>query len=59
MDLLLKGKIQTSWVLVDEAYRELFDELMGPLRHRESIVVCIMHQAPKRERVGRASTTVL
>ena len=52
---LLKGKIQTDWVLVDEAYRELFDELMGLLRHRESVVVCIMHQAAKR-RAGRDGT---
>jgi hypothetical protein len=49
---LLKGKIQTDWVLLDEAYRELFDELMGLLRHRESVVVCMMHQAAKR-RPGR------
>ena len=49
---LLKGKIQTDWVLLDEAYRELFDELMGLLRHRESVVVCMMHQAAKR-RAGR------
>ena len=55
MDLLLKGKIQTDWVLVDEAYRELFDELMLLLRHRESILVYIMHQRPKR-RAGREGT---
>jgi hypothetical protein len=26
---LLKGKIQTDWTLLDEAYREPFDELMA------------------------------
>jgi hypothetical protein len=54
---LLKGKIRTDWVLLDEAYRESFDELMALLRHRESVVACIMHQAAKgrthRERNGR------
>jgi hypothetical protein len=45
---LLKGKIQTDWVLLDEAYREPFEELMGLLRHRESVVACMIHQAAKR-----------
>jgi hypothetical protein len=45
---LLKGKIQTDWVLLDEAYRESFDELMGLLRHRDSVVACMIHQAAKR-----------
>jgi hypothetical protein len=52
---LLKGKIQTDWALLDEAYRESFDELMGLLCHRESVVVCMMHQAAKR-RAGRERT---
>jgi len=47
---LLKGKIRTDWVLLDEGYREPFDELMGLLRHRESVVACMMHEVAK----GRA-----
>jgi len=54
---LLKGKIRTDWVLLDEVYRESFDELMALLQHRDSVVACIMHQAAKgrahRERKGR------
>jgi hypothetical protein len=65
---LLKGKIKTSWektgdtirfsrVLLDEAYREPFDELMGLLRHREAVVACMVRQAAdrkaNRERKGR------
>jgi hypothetical protein len=45
---LLKGKIRTDWVLLDGAYQESFDELMALLRHRESVVACMMHQAAKR-----------
>jgi hypothetical protein len=50
---LLKGKIQTDWVLIDEAYREPFEELMGLLRHRDSVVACIIHQLANR-RADRA-----
>jgi hypothetical protein len=53
----LKGKIQTDWVLVDEAYQEPFDELMGLLSHRESVVACMIRQTAARktdrEREGR------
>jgi hypothetical protein len=45
---LLKGKIQADWALLDETYRELFDELMGLLCHRESVVACMIRQAAKR-----------
>ncbi len=44
---LLKGKIQPDWVLLDEAYREPFDELMGLLSHRESVVASMMHQVAR------------
>jgi hypothetical protein len=65
---LLKGKIKTGWVktgdtvgvsrvLLDEAYREPFDELIGLLRHREAVVACMVRQAAERkanrERKGR------
>jgi hypothetical protein len=45
---ILKGKIQTDWVLLDEAYRGPFEELMALLRHRDSVVACIIHQAAQR-----------
>jgi hypothetical protein len=45
---LLKGKIQTDWTLLDEAYREPFDELMELLRHRESVVACMVQAAKCR-----------
>ena len=57
---LLKGRIQSDWIktsktigisriLLDEAYREPFDELMGLLRHRESVLASIIHQAANRK----------
>ena len=52
---LLKGKIRSDWALLDETYREPFDQLMKLLRHRESVVACMMHQAAKR-RAGREGT---
>jgi hypothetical protein len=39
---LLKGKIRADWSLLDEDYREPFDELMGLLSHRESVVAAMM-----------------
>jgi hypothetical protein len=49
---LLKGKIRTDWALLDEAYREPFDELMELLRHRDFVVACMI-QAAKHSRVSR------
>jgi hypothetical protein len=57
---LLKGKIKTSWVksgenvevsrvLLDESYREPFDELIGLLRHREEVVACLVRQVAERK----------
>ncbi len=66
---LLKTKIRTDWVktgdtigvsrvLLDEAYREPFDELIGLLQHREAVVACMIRQAAARKadrgRKGRA-----
>jgi hypothetical protein len=45
---LLKGKIRSDWALLDEAYREPFAELMGLLRHRESVVACLVQAAKGR-----------
>jgi hypothetical protein len=46
---LLKGKVRADWSLLDETYRESFDELMALLRNRESVVVAfVMHQTAKR-----------
>jgi hypothetical protein len=53
---LFKGRIQTDWtktsdaigisrILLDEAYREPCDELMRLLRHRASVLACLLHQA--------------
>jgi hypothetical protein len=44
---LLKGKIRADWTLLDESYREPFDELMWLLNHRESVVVSMMYQRAK------------
>jgi hypothetical protein len=55
---LLKGKIQTDWALLDEAYREPFDELMELLRHRESVAACMIQAAKRggnRERNDRVN----
>lgn len=41
---LLKRKIRTDWTLLDEGYREPFDELMRLLSHRDSVVASMMHQ---------------
>jgi hypothetical protein len=52
---LLRGKIQTRWkatgdtlemsrVLLDEAYRQLFDEFVGLTQHRETVAACMIHQ---------------
>jgi hypothetical protein len=66
---LLKAKIRTDWiktddtigvsrVLLDEAYRELFDELISLLQHREAVVACMIRQVTARKadrgRKGRA-----
>jgi len=40
----LKGRIRADWTLLDEGFREPFDELMGLLSHRESVVGSMMHQ---------------
>jgi hypothetical protein len=45
---LLKGKIQSDWTLLDEAYREPFDELLELLRHRGSVVACMIQAAKSR-----------
>jgi|HubBroStandDraft_4_1064222.scaffolds.fasta_scaffold1009824_2 hypothetical protein len=45
---LLRGKIQSDWALLDEAYREPFDELMALLRHRDSVVACMVQAAKHR-----------
>jgi len=47
---LLKGRIRADWTLLDEGYREPFDELMALLSHRESVVASMMHQIAR----GRA-----
>jgi len=39
---LLKGRVRDDWTLLDETYREPFDELMGLLTHRQSVVASIM-----------------
>ena len=45
---LLKGKIRSDWALLDETYREPFDQLMKLLRHRESVVACMVQAAKCR-----------
>jgi hypothetical protein len=50
---LLKGKIRADWSLIDEAYRERFEELMWLLYHRESVVVAFMMQYVSRGRADR------
>jgi hypothetical protein len=56
---LLKAKIRIDWVrtgdtikvsrvLLDEAYRESFDELIGLLQHREAVVASMIRQAAAR-----------
>lgn len=49
---LPKGRIRADWVLLDESYREPFDELMGLLSHRESVVASMMYEVA-RGRAGR------
>jgi len=49
---LLKGKIRADWSLLDEDHREPFDELMGLLSHRESVVAAMMYEVA-RGRAGR------
>jgi hypothetical protein len=44
---LLKGKIQTDWTLLDQAYREAFDELLDLLRHRDSVVACVIRASER------------
>ncbi len=66
---LLKAKIRIEWgrsgdtvrlcrVLLDEAYREPFDELISLLQHREAVVATMVRQAAAsradRGRKGRA-----
>jgi hypothetical protein len=66
---LLKSKMRIEWVragdtikvsrvLLDEAFREPFDELIGLLQHREAVVACLVRQAAARKsdraRKGRA-----
>jgi hypothetical protein len=66
---LLKAKIRIDWVktgdtvqvsrvLLDEAYRDAFDELIGLLQHREAVISAIIQQAAARKadrgRKGRA-----
>ena len=57
---LLKAKIRIDWVrtgdtikvsrvLLDEAYRESFDELIGLLQHREAVVASMVRQAAARD----------
>jgi hypothetical protein len=55
---LLRGKIQSNWALLDEAYREPFDELMGLLSHRESVVACMIQAAKRRGNGGRNNERV-
>ena len=56
---LLKGKVQTNWVqtgdtfeisrvLLDEAYRQPFDDLVALIQHREAVVACLIHQRTAR-----------
>jgi hypothetical protein len=56
---LLKGKIQINWkqtsgslemsrVLLDEAYRQPFDELVALLHHREAVLTSLIHQKTLR-----------
>jgi hypothetical protein len=56
---LLKGKVQTNWkqagdsfeisrVLLDEAYRQPFDDLMALMRHNESVLASVIHQKALR-----------
>jgi hypothetical protein len=51
---LLKGKIRSDWSLVNETYREPFEELMWLLRHRDSVLACMVHQVAK-SRANRKS----
>jgi hypothetical protein len=61
---LLKGRIRADWTLLDEAYREPFDELMALLSHRESVVASMMHHVARaradreRNEARVASTSV-
>jgi len=61
---LLKGKIQTNWkqtgdtvemsrVLLDEAYRQPFDELVALLRYREGVLASLIHQQALRPTEAR------
>jgi hypothetical protein len=61
---LLKGKVQTTWkqtggafemsrVLLDEAYRQPFDELVGLLRQREAVLTSMLHQQALRPTEAR------
>jgi hypothetical protein len=56
---LLKGKVQTTWkqtgdtfemsrVLLDENYRQPFDELAGLIRQRDAVVASLIHQQSLR-----------
>jgi hypothetical protein len=61
---LLKGKVQTTWtqtgdtfemsrVLMDEAYRQPFDELAALIRQRDAVIASMIHQQGLRPSEAR------
>jgi hypothetical protein len=48
---LLKGRIRADWTLLDEGYRKPFDQLMGLLSHRRSVLASMMRHVAKGKAV--------